>query len=202
MSDLRVLRAFEVRVRAMEIHERYRRNALDYCGAAEKLNAEESGAFIAPISLCLAFAIEFFLKCVLLKAGKATKELSGKSFGHNLWSMWNMPELEVQRQQAEVHAESCSNDLQRDGTALRRVPAPSTFDEYLKDLSKLHSSREMPLRYPIKMTQVPPGTLMICVFDRLIRAEEYGFKTARVQDIALEGKPSVDLRPAQEGSSS
>ena len=68
----------------MEIHERYRRNALDYCGAAEKLNAEASGAFIAPISLCLASVTEFFLKYVLLKAGKPTNELSRKPFGHDL----------------------------------------------------------------------------------------------------------------------
>jgi hypothetical protein len=159
----------------VELHERYRRNALSYCIAAAKLDSEESSDFIAPISLCLAFAVELYLKCVLLKAGKTAEELSRKPFGHDLWSMWNMPELATQRNQASLRAQSCFQDLSRDESLTRVVPEPNTFERFLEDLSKLHTSASgMALRYPTQRTRVPDSALMISVFEDLIRAEQWG----------------------------
>ena len=164
----------------MQLHERYRQNALAYCVAAEKLNADEADAFIAPASLCLAFAIELFLKCVLLKAGKTEQELARKPYGHDLWLMWNLPELQDQRQQANLQAESCFQDLVGEGSSIRGVPPPNTFDQYLQELSRLHTSASnMALRYPEKLTLVPECALLLCVFDRLIRAERLGDKIIR-----------------------
>lgn len=159
----------------MKTHERYRKNALAFCAAAEKLDAEDTDALIAPATLCLGFAIELFLKCVLLKAGKTTKELSKPPYGHDLWSMWTMQELQLQRQQALLQIESCFQDMQQHWAARYPIPAPNTFDQFFEDLSKLHSAGSgMPIRYPTQRTLVPPISLMVCVFERLIRAEEYG----------------------------
>lgn len=165
----------------MELHERYRQNALSYCVAASKLDAEETNDFISPVSLCLAFAIELYLKCVLLKAGKTDGHLARQPFGHDLWSMWEMPELSGCRDQAKIHAESCYQDLVGAGSLHRPIPVPDTLNKHLEDLSKLHTSASgMPLRYPTKRTQVPDASLMICVFERLIRAEQYGDMIERI----------------------
>ena len=159
----------------MERHERYRRNALSYCIASARLDAEETSEFIAPISLCLAFAIELYLKCVLLKAGKTEEQLRWKPFGHDLWSMWNMPELAAKRNQGSRLALSCFQDLSRDESLTRVVPEPTTFERFLEDLSKLHTSESgMALRYPTQMNRVPDSALMISVFENLIRAEQLG----------------------------
>lgn len=166
----------------IEVHEHYRSSALAFCVAAKKLDADETNAFIAPATLSLAFAIELFLKCVLLKAGKTAKELGKPPYGHDLWFMWNMPELQQQRQQAVLYAESCFQDLQQDGTANYLIPAPRTLDRFLKCLSKLHGpATRMAIRYPTQLTRVPPILLMTCVFERLIIAEQYGNITVRVQ---------------------
>ncbi len=159
----------------MELHERYRQNALSYCAAAAKLDSEETNDFISPVSLCLAFAIELYLKCVLLKSGKTADQLAKKPFKHDICSMWEMPELSGSRDQAKTLAESCYQDLVGASALHRPIPVPDTLSKHLKDLSKLHNSASgMPLRYPTKRTQVPDASLMICVFERLIRAEEYG----------------------------
>ena len=161
----------------LDLYEHFRQNALAYCGAAERLDTDPSDAFIAPISLCLGFAIEFFLKCVLLKSGKPAVNLGKKPYGHDLWSMGNMDEFQGHRQQAGLHAQSCFQDIVCDGIASYSVPEPRTFDAHLEDLSLLHSSASgMALRYPTKRTPVPPCSLMICVFDRLIRGEKHGDK--------------------------
>ena len=165
----------------MELHERYRQNALSYCAAAAKLDSEETNDFIAPVSLCLAFAIELYLKCVLLKSGKTADQLAKKPFKHDLWSMWDLPELKDQRGQAKVYAEIHYQDLVSSGSAHRAVPIPDTLNKHLEELSKLHNSASgMPLRYPTKKTPVPDASLMICVFDSLIRAEELGDTIVRV----------------------
>jgi hypothetical protein len=164
----------------MELHERYRQNALGYCVAASKLDAEETNDFIAPISLCLAFAIELYLKCVLLKSGKTAEELSRKPFGHDTWSMWGMAELRSQREQAELYAESCYQRLVGEGPSNRQIPVPGTVSKHLEDLSRLHGSpSRMALRYPTERTPVPDAALMLCVFESLIRAEELGDKIER-----------------------
>jgi hypothetical protein len=165
----------------VELHERYRQNALGYCAAAAKLDSEETNDFISPISLCLAFAIELYLKCVLLKSGKTADQLAKKPLKHDIWSMWEMPELSGRRDQAKIHAESCFQDLVGARSLHRPIPVPDTLDRHLEDLSKLHTSASgMLLRYPTKRTQVPDASLMICVFERLIRAEQYGDTIERV----------------------
>jgi hypothetical protein len=167
-------------IQTVKTHEHYRKNALAFCVAAQKLDSEDTDAFIAPSALCLAFAIELFLKCVLLKAGKTAKDLGKPPYGHDLWSMWNMPELGQQRQQAMLHAEHCFQDIRQDGAARYPTPAPDTFDRFLEDLGNLHSAASgMQIRYPMQGTNVPPISLMACVFERLIRAEEYETAIAR-----------------------
>lgn len=159
----------------IELHERYRLEALSYCDAAARLNdLKPNTHYIAPIGFLLAHGIELFLKCVLLKAGKSSTALSKRPYGHDLWHMWNLPELSVQRQQAVIHANACHGDLQQLPLNIP-VAGPNTFNEFLEMLSKLHTNEsEMALRYPKQKTPVPLATLLVCVFERLIRKEKLG----------------------------
>ena len=76
---------FEVTI--MDLHERFRQQALSYCGAAEVLwkndlpqNKLEKphNHYLAPCLLCVGFGYELLCKSVLLKAGLTAKELSKK----------------------------------------------------------------------------------------------------------------------------
>ncbi len=161
----------------MVLHERWRMNALSFCLAAEELNdldaKQGTSARIAPSALCLGFAIELFLKCVLLKAGRAEKELRTK-FRHDLFKMWSEPELAAHRQQSVLHAQHRYQSLSSRFDS-SELPEPGTFDVHLEHLSRLHTQQsDMALRYPVGVTLVPQIRLLTSVFEALIRAERRG----------------------------
>lgn len=158
----------------MELHERWLRNALDYCCAAIELNdtdsSENTSSRIAPSALCLGFGVELFLKSVLLRSGRSEKELR-TTFGHDLMKLWSTDECARLRQQAGERAEHLHNSLQR-RYGPNELPVPGTFEVNFKYVSKLHDKASgMALRYPTGSTFVPQIRLLAAVFESLIEAE-------------------------------
>jgi len=90
----------------METSKRYLDNALTYIAAAETLDGNDPVAakhFIAPTLLLTGFAVELFLKAVVLRDRKgATTESIRKEFGHKLYKLWNSEEAKPIRDQS-VH---------------------------------------------------------------------------------------------------
>lgn len=175
----------------MELRDRLLQNAKAQVAASEALSmGNEIGAvhFLGPTLLLLGFAVELFEKVVLLDRGTPSEALPKKPFGHDLWSMWQRSELSKQRQQAELLAIACSQDLDESyfhpqdleptdpgfvPNLVRNVPKAEELESQLRWLSQLHTSATgYALRYPVENKQVPEPMLLICVFDRLIRNYE------------------------------
>ena len=173
----------------MELHERFRQQALSYCGAADVLadvdkprnrSVKPHNHYLAPCLQCVGYGYELFVKSVLLKNGLSSKQLRFPPYGHDIWHMWNGDILKPQRAQAQLHAEMCHQELINEirGT---EPPNAGTFLTHLEHLSKLHSqSSDYALRYPEEQMLVPEPSLLIAVLDRLVRAEKHGDRITRI----------------------
>lgn len=173
----------------MELHERFRQQALSYCGAADVLwdaDIPKSGSekphnhYLGPCLQCVGYGYELFLKTVLLKNGLSSLQLRSRPYGHDIWHMWNKDILKSQRDQAQLHAEICHQELANEARGIE-PPKAGTFLTHLEHLSKLHSqSSDYALRYPEEQMLVPEPSLLIAVLDRLVRAEKHGERIIRI----------------------
>jgi hypothetical protein len=94
--------------------------------------------------------------------------------------MWNKDILKSQRDQAQLHAEICHQELANEARGIE-PPKAGTFLTHLEHLSKLHSqSSDYALRYPEEQMLVPEPSLLIAVLDRLVRAEKHGERIIRI----------------------
>ena len=142
--------------------------------------------YLGPITLLTGFALEIYLKAVLLSEGRTVVELKD-NFGHDIWKMWINDDCQRVRVHADHIVSSCYEDLRhsfdephnRDPRSrdyipniVRSVPEPGSLEATINELSALHTnSMRYPLRYPEKSYQVPDPMLVIAVFERLVRSE-------------------------------
>ena len=161
-------------------------NARAHLSAAHALTMRDqvdARAFLGPTLLLLGFGIEVMLKTVLLDHGVCPNKLGQKPYGHDIWAMWNCPQMEAFRNKAHQllrpeyqllnntfisPRERSRKDPTFHPKLHRVVPAPETFERDLECLSKLHSgASNFALRYPVERVQVPDPMLLVAVFEAL-----------------------------------
>ena len=167
----------------IEVWQRYLDNAKSQLSACEVLNRDYHQAthFLGPILLLLGFAVEIFLKSVLLRHGCTPKELKG--LGHDLNALRERSEecLPDLRHQAVLWSEHLTGGSACVPRASGMSPAQQ-FERDLASLAKLHADRErkFALRYPTESFSVPDPTLLIGVFEGLLKDFESGSSLIKV----------------------
>ncbi len=150
----------------------YDQTALSYLAAAEILWKSEQtnpAGLVAPATQLVCTGLELFLKARLLDYGLTHEELR-KSYGHNIYKMWMLPQFEGMRKNAQKIALAC--DIVKESN----IPDPNkyTVDWTIEYLEKLYGgSTHQSLRYPKGKTNVPYVQPLLWVLAELVDKPEW-----------------------------